>query len=178
MQRPHMAGNVKAKLSLDKNAYAKHKAALKELEKAVRKAIIEEALMAGGQLIYDDAQVWAPGPIVITLVSGRTLRKKVDPRFAKVVKGNTKLVAIGPDAKHWYYRFFEFGATPHDIKPKKAKTLRFEGKDGFVFARYASSTGGIRMRPFLRPAVDKNKTAAVIAMGDVLNREIKKAARA
>ncbi len=175
--RPRMAGNVKAKLSLDPKSFAKHKQALKDLARAARKEVIEAALMAGGELIYSDAQNRAPGPIVIRLISGRTLRKRVDPRFAKVVKGNTKLVAIGPDIKHWYYRFFEFGAQPHDIKPKKASMIRFQGNDGLVFARYAKSTGGIRMRPFLRPAVDRNQEAAVLVMGSVLAREIKKAAQ-
>lgn len=175
--RPRMAGTVKAKLSLDPKSFAKHKQALKDLARAARKEVIEAALMAGGELIHSDAQNKAPGPIEIRLISGRTLRKRVDPRFAKVVKGNTRFVAIGPDIKHWYYRFFEFGAQPHDIKPKKASMIRFQGNDGLVFARYAKSTGGIRMRPFLRPAVDGNKDAAVYAMGQVLEREIRKAAK-
>ncbi len=175
--RPRMAGNVKAKLSLDPASYAKYKKVLKELARASRKEIIEAALMAGGLLIHSAAQSRAPGPIVIRLISGRTLRRRVDARFAKVVKGNTKLVAIGPDAKHWWYRFFEFSAQPHDIKASNAATLAFEGKGGMVFVRFAKRTGGVRMRPFMRPAVDSQQQPAVAAMGEVLAREINKAAR-
>lgn len=176
--RPRMAGNVKAKLSIDPESYRGFKRQLKQLERAVRKEIIEEALMAGGSIIHRAAQAKAPGPIEIVIVGGRTLRKRVDPKFAAVVKANAKLAAIGPDAKHWYYRFFEFGATPHDIKPRKgSRVIRFQGPDGAVFARFAKRTGGVRMKPFLRPAVDGNKDAAVKAIVTVLDREIKKAAR-
>lgn len=168
---------VRAKLSLDRASYARHKAALKELERVVRKAIIEKALMAGGTPIHADAEALAPGPLAIEIVGGRTLRTKVDPKMAKVVKANAKLAAIGPDAKHWYYRFFEFGATAHDIAPKRVSALRFTGRDGTAFARHAHRSGGVRMRPFLRPAVDRNKDVAVKAMARVLESEIKKAAR-
>lgn len=172
--RPRMRGNVKAKLSLEPESYAKHKKALKELERAARKEIIERALKAGGTLIYDAAQAKAPGKIVMRIVGGRTLKKRVDPKFAFVVKSNAKLVAIGPDAKHWYYRFFEFGATKHDISVSDPGWVAFAD----VVVPLARQTGGVRKQPFLRPAVDANKESAVRAMGDVLAKEIEKAARA
>lgn len=176
--RPRLRGTVKAKLSLDKTSYDNFKQQLKLLERAARKEVIEEALMAGGSIIHSAAQSRAPGPIEIVIVGGRTLRKRVDPKFAAVVKSNAKLVAIGPSAKKWWYRFFEFGATPHDIRPLRGTgVIAFPGDDGMVFARFAKRTGGVTMRPFLRPAVDQNKDAAVNAMGTVLAREIKKAAR-
>lgn len=172
-----MAGNVKARLSLEPQSYARFKAQLKELARAVRKEIIEEALLAGGQLIYDeaDARLGRAG-LVLKIIGGRSLRKKVDPKFAGVVKSNGKFAAIGPDAEHWYLRFFEFGAKPHDIAGK-GKMLKFEGRDGTVFVASAKQTGGVKMRPFLRPAVDNRGADAVRAMGDVLKREIEKAAR-
>lgn len=178
MSRPRMAGNVKAKLSLEPEHYAKFKAQLKELVRAARKEVIEQALLAGGQIIYEDASAKAPGPfVVMRLVGGRSLRKRVDPKFANVVKSNGKFVAIGPDAKHWYYRFSEFGAKAHDIFAGKSKTLYFVGRDGAVFVKSARQTGGVRKRPFLRPAVDNNSDAAVKTMGVVLKREIEKAAK-
>jgi HK97 gp10 family phage protein len=173
MSRPRMPGNVKAKLSIDSKSYAEFKAALKALERAVRKEIIEKALRAGGTIIYTDADAKAPGPgVVMEIVGGRSLRKRVDPKFANVIKSNGKFAAIGPDKKHWHYRFSEFGARPHDIKARKSGMIVFEGKDGLVFVRAAKRTGGVPKRPFLRPAVDKNKDAAVRAMADVLKREI------
>jgi HK97 gp10 family phage protein len=179
MSRPRMTGNVKAKLSISPASYAEFKEKLKELQKAARKEVIEIALKAGGTIIHSAAQSKAPGPfVVMQIVGGRSLRKRVDPKFTGVVKSNGKFVAIGPDKKHWYYRFSEFGAKPHDIKPNGRKVLAFKGEDGqMVFVRYARNSGGVQMRPFLRPAVDNNSGDAVAAMANVLRREIEKAAR-
>jgi HK97 gp10 family phage protein len=173
-----MNGNVKARLSIEPASYAKHKAQLKELVRAARKEVIEKALRAGGVIIHEAAEEKAPGPgVVMQIISGRTLRKKVDPKFANVVKNNGKFVAIGPDKKHWHYRFFEFGARPHDIKAKRGGMLVFEGDDGLVFVPAAKNTGGVPKRPFLRPAVDTRGDAAVRAMGQTLKTEIEKAAK-
>lgn len=175
--RPRMSGNVKARLSLEPGSYARFKAQLKELTRAARKEVIEEALLAGGTIIHDVAESRAPGPLLLRIIGGRSLRKRVDSRFSFVVKSNGKFAAIGPDAKHWYYRFAEFGAKPHDIVGK-GKKLKFEGADGTVFTARAIKSGGVKMRPFLRPAVDNNGDDAVQAMGAVLAREIEKAAKA
>ena len=176
--RPRMPGNVKARLSLAPDSYAHFKAQLKELERAARKEIIEEALLAGGELIYKEANTrLGRSGLVLKIVGGRSLRKRVDPKFAGVVKSNGKFAAIGPDEKHWYLRFYEFGAKPHDIAGK-GKMLSFQGRDGQVFIASAKQTGGVKMRPFLRPAVDNRGDDAVKAMGTVLKREIEKAAKA
>jgi HK97 gp10 family phage protein len=143
----------------------------------VRKEVIEKALLAGGGVIHSAAQARAPGPIELQIVTGRTLKRRVDSNFARVVKANAKVAAIGPDADHWYYRFFEFGAKVHDIAPKRVKALLLRGIDSARFAAKALRTGGTRMRPFLRPAVDENGDAAVAAMGRVLADELRKAAR-
>lgn len=175
--RPRMSGSVKARLSLEPGSYKRFKAQLKELERAVRKEIIEEALMAGGKVIHNAADAAAPGPgVVLEIIGGRSLRKRIDPRMEKVVKSNGKFAAIGPDKKHWYFRFYEFGAKPHDIAGK-GKMLYFQGADGEVFVARAKQTGGVPKRPFLRPAVDQNKGEAVQEMGTVLKREIEKAAK-
>lgn len=171
-----MSGNVKAKLSLEPGSYARFKAQLKELTRAARKEVIELALKAGGKIIHEAAESRAPGPLQLRIIGGRTLRKRVDSNFSGVVKSNGKFAAIAPDAKHWYYRFTEFGAKPHDITGK-GKMLKFEGADGTTFVARARQTGGVKMKPFLRPAVDGQGEAAVRAMGDVLKREIEKAAR-
>lgn len=175
--RPRMSGNVKARLSLEPASFARHKKQLKELARAARKEIIEEALMAGGEIIHSAAESRAPGPLQLRIIGGRSLRKRVDSAFSYVVKSNGKFAAIGPDSKHWYYRFSEFGAKPHDIAGK-GKMLKFEGPDGTVFSARAIKSGGVKMRPFLRPAVDNNGSDAVQAMGAVLAREIEKAAKA
>lgn len=174
--RPRMSGNVKARLSLEPGSYSRFKAQLKELARAARKEVIEEALLAGGGVIHSAAESRAPGPLQLRIIGGRSLRKKVDSRLSVVVKSNGKFAAIGPDAKHWYFRFFEFGAKKHDIAGK-GKMLKFEGPDGTVFVARAKQTGGVKMRPFLRPAVDGSGEEAVREMGNVLKREIEKAAK-
>lgn len=175
--RPRMKKSITGRLRLEPESYAKHKAALKELERAVRKEIIEAALMAGGVIVHAAAEAKAPGKLEIRIVGGRTLRKRVDARMAAIVKANGKFCAIGPDKKHWHYRFFEFGATKHDIKPKNKKAVAFEVDGQSVVSRYARGTGGVRMKPFLRPAVDNNADTITSVMGDVLAREIAKAAQ-
>ena len=172
-----MAGTVKARLSLDPKSSAEFKRQLKELARAARREVIEAALLAGGAIIHGDAEARAPGPLELVLVGGRTLRKRVDARLNKVVKAGAKFAAIGPDKDHWYYRFFEFGATPHDIQPVNANALVFESNGNWVVTSFARQSGGVKAQPFLRPAVDKNQEAAVDAMGSVLKREIEKAAK-
>jgi HK97 gp10 family phage protein len=173
-----MTKSITGRFSLEPDSYKQHKAALKQLEKAVRKEIIEKALMTGGKIVHEAAESKAPGKLAIRIIGGRSLRKRVDANMTKVVRANGKFCAIGPDKKHWHYRFFEFGATRHDIVPKKANAIAFKGNSGFVITKKAFQTGGVRMRPFLRPAVDQNANSVVVAMGDVLAREIEKAAKA
>lgn len=171
---PVMGRNVRARLALDPKSFAAHKAALKSLERVVRKEVIEAALLAGGEVIRDAAQSRAPGPIELQLTTGRTLKRRVDSKFAGVLKSNAKVAAIGPDAEHWYYRFFEFGAKAHDIAPKRVQALLLRGIDAAKFAARAIQTGGVKMRAFLRPAVDENGDAAVQAMARVLESELRK----
>ncbi len=175
--RPRMSGNIKAKLSLDRASFARLKSELKALEKAARKEVIEKALRAGGGVIHSAAESRAPGSLAFEIVGGRTLRKRVDPRFAAVIKANAKVAAIGPDEKHWYFRFWEFGAKPHDIDPRRVKALLIKSIGETAFMAHARQTGGVPKRPFLRPAVDEQGTAAIAAMGDVLASEIRKAAK-
>ena len=175
--RPSMKKSITGRLSLEPTSYAAHKKVLKELGRAVRKEIIEKALMAGGKIIHADAEARAPGKLAIRVIGGRSLRKRVDAKLENIVKANGKFVAIGPDKKHWHYRFFEFGATAHDIRPTKSKkAIVFDGSSGLVVTKSAKATGGVRMRPFLRPAVDRNANAAMMAIGNVLAKEINAAA--
>jgi len=177
-RRPRMDKSITGRLQLDPASYKQHKAELKQLERAVRKEIIEKALMAGGVIVHAAAEAKAPGKLEIRIVGGRSLRKRVDGRLQAIVRANGKFCAIGPDAKHWYYRFSEFGASAHDIHPKTKSAIAFMGDSGMVVRGSAKATGAVRIRPFLRPAVDTNADAVVGLMGDVLAAEIAKAAKA
>lgn len=58
----------------------------------------------------------------------------------------------------WYAHFVEYGTTPHTIYPKKKKSLRFPGTNGYLGLEVLTDVvdhPGITARPFLRPAGDK-----------------------
>lgn len=164
------------KLSLDKNSYAKFSRQLEKLEKAARKEIVDRALLAGGQVIKDAADSRAPSSqtVVLETLTGRTLKKK---RKTLNAKSSARFAAVGVRNKRWFDRFFEFGASKHDISVSKPGSVAFEGNAGLVVVPFAKNTGGVPMRPFLRPAVDEKGAAAITAMGEVLKREIEAAVR-
>lgn len=169
-----LANNVSARLAIDPKSYARWKDVIKQLERVTRREVVDKALTAGGSIIHDAAEQRAPGKLEQVIVGGRTLRSRVDAKFAFVLKANARVAAIGPDAKHWYYRFFEFGATPHDIHPHGGKVLALMGDEGLHFAAHAERTGGVKKKPFLRPAVDEEGGAAINAMAFVLDEELRK----
>lgn len=126
-------------------------AALRELGMGVR-AEVRRATVAGAEVIRDQARALAPGPHVeVEVVSATQNGAQVD---------------IGPDQAHWYYRFFETGAAPHEIVGKPL--LALEG--GAVVRRV--SHPGMAAAPFLRPAHDASQGEATDAMGAVLRQRI------
>lgn len=123
------------------------------LEKAgqAAKGMLKEAGLAGGEVIQEKAISDAPGPGIWCGVD------KIGDNFVEI--------AIGPLREKWYYRFFEFGAQPHEIRPDERDALLIAGEK---FAAVAYSTGGVAAQPFLRPALDVKQDEAVKAVGEVL----------
>lgn len=161
-----------ARLALDPKSWNRFKLKLDKLEKVAKKQVQDAALMAGAKVLQAEANAGAPGPhIVAEVVSGRTLKKK---RKSAGVKGNARVAAVGPDNKHWYYRFAEFGASPHDISVSKPGMVKLYPL-GDVIRRWARMVGGIRRFAFLRRAFDGKGQAAIKEMGRVLAEEIVKA---
>ncbi len=107
--------------------------------------MILPAALAGAFLIQTDANGRAPASHINMAVT-----KKTKTRIE---------IKIGPDKAHWFYRFFEFGATAHEIKADYL-TLVFTGEKGWVFAKKVKHTG-MAARPFLRPAMDARREEAV-----------------
>jgi HK97 gp10 family phage protein len=121
--------------------------------------ILETAVLAGAEIVKDQANSLAPGPHIEAEVTE---------------KSRTKATAeIGPDKEHFYYRFFETGAQPHEITPKNAGGLSFAGHDGDIVLQRVSHPG-MAASPFLRPAMDEKKDTAVDATGAEFKREIDK----
>lgn len=160
-----------ARLALDPKSWNKFKRSLDNLEKVTRKQVQDAALNAGGNVLKAEANALAPAPHIISeVVSGRTLKKK---RKSAGVKGNTRVVAVGPDAKHWYYKYAEYGAIPHDVSISEPGFLRF-WKLG-IWRPWARRAGGIRKYAFLARAFEGKGALAIKTMGEVLDREIIKA---
>lgn len=150
-------GNVKVNLKITGERDLKRK--LDELGAKARGALLKAA-QAGGEVIQADANGSAPGPHVV-VGNGK-------------VEGGRAEVSIGPDKEHWYYQFFETGASEHEIKgsrKRKGKAIAFEGDDGLVVTGSVDHPG-IEAKPFLRPAIDRRKEQARDRAGKVFKEEI------
>jgi HK97 gp10 family phage protein len=122
------------------------------------KEVLLEAVLAGAEIVQDGAEDRAPGPhIEMDVSEKKKLKVSVD---------------VGPDDDHWYYRFFEFGAQPHEISPKNQEALLLVGE---TFAARAAHPG-MPAKPFLRPAADKSKDEVVEAIGEVILERLKQIA--
>lgn len=125
------------------------------------RALLVQATEAGGEVIGDGAEDLAPGDGITVEVLSK--------------KAQSVEVGIGPDQDHWYYRFAELGAQPHEISPGTANALAFEAGGGTVFAASISHPGRAA-RPFLRPAITNKANAASTAVGAVLEKSLEKGA--
>lgn len=118
--RLRQSTNVRARLSLDPNSLAEFNRALKRLESAVRRDVVEKALLAGGGVIHDVAEARAPGPYIeVAIMSGSELMKGWRSAGGQGIISNGIYAVIGPDDAHWYYRFPEFGTKAHGVKRRK-----------------------------------------------------------
>lgn len=168
--------NYRGQVALTPESAKSLRQALKELEKAVRREVLDDALLEGAELIHDAAESRAPGPhIEVEVMGGRAVLTNFRfYRESHLVTANTRFAVIGPDDDHWYYRFFEFGAVKHNISITKPGMVAFDG----IVRAYARRTGGVKKKPFLRPAIDSQGQAAVDAMAAKLRSNIEKAAKA
>jgi HK97 gp10 family phage protein len=118
---------------------------------------LEAAVRRGAEPILTTARARAPGPEIQMEVTEKT--------------GKRVTVDIGPDDEHWYYRFFETGAGPHELTG--SPLLVFEGESGLVFARGVSHPG-MAAEPFLRPAFDMKRRQAEREVGGHLKRVVER----
>lgn len=148
---------ARIKVHGDKELIEKIRKVGTQLEKAMRKATLE-----GGEVAAVEARRRAPGPYIETeIVSERPGRVDLE---------------IGPDAEHWYYQFFETGASSHEIDGNVKQALAFiQGAEEIVVKRVRHP--GIAAEPFMRPALEENQTAVKDAMINVFNIELDKIIR-
>lgn len=115
---------------------------LEELKRALAnvengmKDVLAKAVLAGAEYVEREANADGPGPN-----NKHELRKNLKTKAE---------AAIGPDKKHWYYKYVETGAQAHTVTPKDAQALQIYGVGFYASAR----PGGFAARPFLRPIID------------------------
>jgi HK97 gp10 family phage protein len=149
---------------------------LQQLPANIEKNVMRGALRAGQGVIAEAARQKVPvdsGALrdsIRVTVDGQALRRGVVSVFVKAggaVKG--KVAAF-------YAHMVEFGTARHWIKPKNRKSLFFAG-----IARDVVDHPGAQAKPFLRPAFDENKDAALQAVADYIRarlpREFRKAGK-
>ena len=124
--------------------------------------ILRSALRAGANIVRDEARQNAPDKTGI-LKAG--LKVSTSSRRGVVT---AKVKATG---KHAYIApWIEYGTAAHKITGKKGGLLSFGG----IFAKSVQHPG-ITAKPFMRPALDSQSQAAVVAVGNhIKNRLAKK----
>ena len=158
MARKALRGaTIRGSLAITDASWKKLRGQLKNLEKAVRKEIMKEAVLLGAEIVKDEANPNAPGP-------------HIEVAIDKVTETNAT-AKVGPDNEHWYYRFAELGATSHEIS---GAPLVFQGSEGLVVTGSVTHPGRAA-RPFLRPAMESKSQEVQQAMADVIEEEMRKA---
>lgn len=114
-------------------------------------AAVEEAAMEAARVWVDEANRLAPGPHVVAIAS------------SNMSSSGKATIDVGPDNEHWYYRFFELGVQPHEIRPRKKSGKKALSFDDIVVK--SVSHPGMAARPFLRPVADARSDEVAAAFG-------------
>lgn len=203
--RPARAKNIRAKLTLDPESVKRFNSALLHLRDAVRIEIVRQALAEGGLVIQNAAAQSAPGPYITTeVMTGSQLAGAWKGASAAGVKSDAIYAAVGPDRKHWYYRFAEYGTKTHVPRRKTTRFQQYSSRHGISLGKlrksayeparraafkkpvmawmsqgkkiFARQVRGMAARPFLRPAADSKRDDAMRAIIKTLTAEIRKEA--
>lgn len=86
--------------------------------------------------------------------------------MASKLRSKTKTQVVmdfGPDKENWTMRFFETGATRHEIS---GTPLVFEGANGELIRIDTVNHPGMAARPFMRPALDGKGAQAMEEAGE------------
>ncbi|MEH3087721.1 MAG: HK97 gp10 family phage protein [Xylophilus ampelinus] len=132
---------------------------LDTLPAKVEKNILRSALRAGAKPVLDAAKAGAP-------VRSGALQKSL--RISTSAKRGQVRAAVKTDK--FYARFVEFGTAAHEIVPEVRAALGF----GSVVVEQVEHPGA-SAKPFLRPALDSQAQAAVVAAANQIKRRLTKA---
>jgi hypothetical protein len=132
----------------------------------LEKNIMSGALRAGIKPIKQEAQAQlASHGNVVTGELSKGLKVSTRTRGGVV---RSRLRATGKRA--FIAHMLEFtGAVPHEIRPKKARSLFIAGLFGTVVQH-----PGFSAKPFMRPALDARAGQAVVATGEYIKKRLTK----
>lgn len=140
---------------------AELQAFLDQLPAKMEANIMRSAMRAGANVILKEARANVPAKTGL-LRAG--LRVSTNSRRG-VVKAT-----IRAGGKHAYIgKFVEYGTAAHFIKPKKAKSLFIAG-----IMRNGVDHPGAAPKPFMRPALDSQAQAALVAVGEAIKKRLNK----
>ena len=135
-----------------------------------------------GFMIYEstDKAALAAVNVIESAASERAPRPGIIEHKKSWARGRGKVeytIGVNDSYETYFYIFFETGVTAHEIKPReRSGLLSFIDENGDKKAvKIVKHHPGFAARPFLRPAIDTKKDAAVQAAGDVWNNEVSKA---
>jgi len=137
------------------------------IRKAVTGAQLEKAAMAGGQVIERAAKINVNRTFSSESTGSSGLGGSIQTVVEKT-KHKSSVVNVGPTVI--YGRIHELGGI---ILPVFAKMLSWVSDSG---ERIFANKVQIPARPYLRPAVDNNKSDIVDAISYQIEKQIKKAA--
>lgn len=126
---------------------------LDTLPPKIEKNIMRGALRAGANVVKTQAKA---NIHPVSGVLGKSLKVGTNTRGARVMAAVKTRV--------FYARFVEYGTRPHTITARDGGSLRFGGG----FYKSVQHPGVTKAHAFLRPALDTQAHAAVIAVGDYI----------
>jgi len=140
---------------------------LEQLPGKLQLNIMRGALRAGQKPILDDARNSVAVGHSGNLKNALRLTTKINRKNGSVesylkVGGKHK----GKDA--FYAHMVEYGTKEHEIKPRTRAGMLINGTRIYTAVIHP----GARERPFMRPALDRNAAAAIIATGNYIKNRL------
>jgi HK97 gp10 family phage protein len=131
------------------------KAKILALDAGMRQKTMIEVAMEGGRILQAAIRANAPRET-------GALANDIQVRVRKTALQHEGLVQVGPEKTAWRAKFIERGVRFHVIRKKRKKVLADKATNTFFgpFVRHR----GITARPFIRPALERNRPIMAEAM--------------
>lgn len=137
---------------------------LQQLPVKLEKNIMRGALRAGAKVIAQEAKLNAP-------VQDGDLKASIRVS-TNAKRGRVEAKAKAGGKKAWYAAIVEFGASPHIIKGKNGKLLKFTARDGKRIEIAQVSHPGFKAKPYMRPALDSKARESIVATGNYIKQRL------